>query len=103
MKYTNEELLKEAYRRFPIGTVFNSIFSDNKQKRTVSPYHPERIEMEYVVQGDVRDGVRTIYVVGGMDTSRMDDKGFNCSNPTLYKEDLGWCSVITKTEEYEIY
>lgn len=96
MKYTNKQLLKEAYRRFPIGTRFLSNIADKNLEREVRPYEDDDDAMEYVILDEGEE--RKVYVTGGMSTLEG-----GCSNPYLYQENVGWCPIIEEQINYEIY
>jgi len=103
MKHLNDEqLLEEAYRKYPIGTIFKSIFVDGGDERKVIPYHSKDICMSYKVKPNGNGaftGKRTIYVQGGMECQGS----CGTSNPTLYVEGKGWCPIIGENFNYEMY
>ena len=92
---TDTQLLKEAYRRYPIGAKFKSTISDGGEQRIVVPYHDGDKEMTYEVS--IRDGKKRVYVRKGMKCGER-----ACSNPSLWHEDLGWCPLVGDFN-YEIY
>lgn len=80
-----EELLKEAKRRYPIGTWIKSIYTDAGKERQLLPYDEGAIELTWHVDSDgVRstDGITTDSKYGG-----------GCSNPLVWTEKGGWCPI----------
>lgn len=92
---TDEELLEEAYRRYPIGTRFISNISDGGIERIVEPYHDEKKRMSYTVIGE--ESNPTIYVQEGMRSPLG-----TCSNPRLYTNGK-WCPLLEEIINYEIF
>jgi hypothetical protein len=88
---TPEELIKEAYRRYPLGSVFKSIFSDHGKYRKVIPYNKDR-PIKFVLQYNNT----VIRPVPGMKAIDVDGKHV-CSNPAVY-ENGKWCP----SNEYDI-
>jgi hypothetical protein len=73
------DLLAEAYRRYPIGTIFQSIFDDDGAWRKVIPYD-EINGLEY----EVSDDGKRVRCSAGMKTKALDDS-WTCSDPLIYK------------------
>lgn len=87
---TKEELLAEAKRKYPVGTVFVSWDDDNRH-RTVNLYPGEKEITWYWCQNPslcIRND-------NGMKT-----EGVFCSNPHVYK-DGKWAEIISKPESKE--
>lgn len=79
-------LIKEAEKRYPVGTVIKS-FTDGGKLRTVKPYYKmDTMIWKYIPEGD------RLYCNGGMDI-----RGGLCSNPDIYKDGV-WAEVVTAKE-----
>lgn len=78
-----DELIQEAYRRYPIGTWFKSIHSDKGEWREVR-YWKKKTSMEYGPTYGA-GGVRCSSGMGYDDHSE-----FLTSNPVMYRNGV-WC------------
>lgn len=82
-----EELLKEAYRRFPIGTKFISTFSDKGRTIEIKPFSTNKdvvFSIGYYSWDNYKPSVRCENGINGG----------GCSNPQLYIEGKGWCEIV---------
>lgn len=86
----DELLIKEAYRKFPIGTKFKSIFSDNGMIREIAPYDKYDNTVKFTIWYNDKD--KYIHCDNGIDCS----KG-GCSNPFIWKNGE-WAPTVTEEE-----
>lgn len=88
---SKEELIAEAYRRYPIGTKFKSL-DDGGAIREVKPYAGNSI----VVWVLDRNG--KLRADNGMFNDIFDDRGRKhlCSNPHIYHEGV-WAEIVQET------
>ena len=96
---SNEELLKEAERRYPIGTMFKSFDKTQKGKdiiRIVKDYDSENPVGYYI--GSIRDN---FYIHSGMYPFCIKGKDV-CSNPTVYENGI-WAEIVDKYEYVHIH
>lgn len=77
---TPEELIAEAYRRYPRGSVFKSIFTDEGRYRKVLPYNNDR-KTEFIWESRSK----SIRAMPGMKTEDIHG-GHACSNPVVYRD-----------------
>lgn len=86
---TNDELIAEAYRRYPVGTRFESIFSDKGKVREVQFYEGQE-EIKWKKGGDEISAYNGIL---------QTDKKHDSASAVIYRAEE-WTPII---EPYSIY
>jgi len=84
----NNSLLKEASKRYSIGTKFKSP-NDDFEAREVDIYSDEEV-IDYYFDSDGK--YKCI-------RSAMKCEGGLCSNPLVWREDLGWAEIVGEEKE----
>jgi len=94
-------LEREALERYKDGVVFESIFSDNGEKRMVKPFqwrNGERNPVRFEFTQD-RKGDCVLYSKSGMNTIAVNGSNV-CSNPSVWKNGV-WCPIVSVEEKKE--
>lgn len=87
-----EDILDICKKTYTEGVYFKSIISDEGLNRIVKGYFIDEITDKHYV---INNG-KEIYVSKGFKC-----EGLLCSNPTLYKRDIGFCPLVPSPYFYE--